>query len=67
MKYVVEYRNEHALDAWTIDEEFDKLSDAIEHAAKECVGNLRMRHRIIRTCEPEEIMVFPSIERVVYD
>ena len=67
MKYVVEYRNEHALDAWTIDEEFDKLSGAIEYAAKECIGNPRMKHRIIRMCEPEEVMVFPSIEKVLCD
>jgi len=67
MKYTVEYRfgrhsNEYARDEWTIDEEFDDLSDAIEYAAKECIGNPRMQHRIVKSCEPEELMVFPSIE-----
>jgi hypothetical protein len=69
MKYTVEYRfgrhsNEYDRDEWTIDADFDNLSDAVAHAAKECIGNPRMRHRIVKSCEPEELMVFPAIEEL---
>lgn len=69
MRYTIEYRfgrhsNEYSRDVWTICKEFDNLPDAIEYAAKDCIDNPRMMHRIVRVCEPEELMVFPSIQEV---
>ena len=65
--YAVEYRNRGYNDSWTVDEDFDDLTDAVEYAARECVNNPSMQHRIVKSCEPEELMVFPSIDEVVYD
>ena len=64
MKYVVEFRNAFAGGVWDEDEQFDILTDAIEYASKECMGNPRMEHRIVRVHTVEEVMVFPSTERV---
>lgn len=62
MKYVVEYRNRSYNDHWTVDEDFNSLTAAIEYAAKERTDNPKMEHRIVKSYEPEELMVFPSIE-----
>jgi hypothetical protein len=62
MKYVVEYRNRSYNDHWTVDEDFNSLTAAIEYAAKERADNPKMEHRIVKPYEPEELMVFPSIE-----
>ena len=65
MKYVVEYRNISYNAHWTADEEFNAVADAIEYAALECTNNPRMEHRIIRVFEVEQVMFFPSLEKVL--
>ena len=62
MKYVVQYRNKSYNVHWDEDEDFDSLIEAIEYASKECMGNPRMEHRIVKVREVEQVMFFPSME-----
>ncbi len=60
--YAVEYRHRGYNDSWTLDEDFDDLTDAVEFAARECVNNPRMQHRVVKVHAVEQVMFFPSIE-----
>ena len=60
--YAVEYRHRGYNDSWTLEYECDDLTDAIEHAARECVNNPRMQHRIVKVHAVEQVMFLPSIE-----
>ncbi len=62
MKYVVEYRNRSYNDHWTVDEDFNSLTAAIEYAAKERADNPKMEHRIVKVHDVEQVMFFPSRE-----
>ena len=64
MKYIVEYRREDYNLNWFEDEDFDKLSAAIEYATGECLGNPSMQHRIVKVRDVEQVMFFPAIEEV---